>query len=384
MSTSRRRGGTRRNHTAASAFLGYFNTGVTEQCEEDDKGGVKSLDAKELVEEDLTIKAEVNEKIRVMKVEDVDEGLSFHFEPEGETSGELRSEAGPIKLEFPNGELDTQALAKDVLQEPPPVIASKLKSPLPLGQGVCHNQTLVEEIIPTAKIANSIPKLENPGLKRLPDAVLSRYPRMGKYINTLAAQENSTGRVVSAPLVVSNETTIMSNIVAQKPVKAGEATTIREENRCIVVPGKVSHGDENSGLLGTKALIEATFEPRVAERLENSPQEDTVQSRPILANLNKPVENTLSGKELEETTSSLVEETKLLQSASTRPRLPERYAIPVMAQGNEVAAQKTTVKVSSDRVAAEKGQQLEKDPLMEQLAMIDERFSRDPEGMKID
>lgn len=195
---------------------------------------------------------------------------------------------------------------------------------------------------------------------------------MARYLGTLAVPENSTRQAVPTPSTVDEgAATLPQEIVGGEvgTTERGGPVDITPEDK-IIEPGD-----------GVETPI---FElvPRRSRRKAVRVQGITVESRVMpVAHLDRPAETPITSNTLEGTASLPVPDTIPVKPVSPRPRLPERYAIPVTAQSNEFVAQKHAGESNHGVRGIEK---TEEELLMEQLALIDERFSRESRGKLID
>lgn len=375
----------KKKHSAAMQFLGHADgSNGSQESEEDEKSEPTYLTHKHNHTE-AVLEIGVNEKIQNMKTKDMDGDRSFDFEPEAQASGGAQYQGNQIKIESLVEDLGTPQIVEAF---------SKELSHVPVGKlgfinFPCLNISdyiLVEEATSKTKITSLVVKIDTLGFKEIPEVVLTRYPRMAKYLNTLTAPQDSKEQAFSAPSTVRDKVVIWPGILPQKPKEEGKEEKGRgakatEDKNSV----SVASVDENirPGGGGEAPIFASLFEPQKGKRQVVCVQGNTVGSRIFpTVNLDKLTEITSSEDKLEQTACLPVhiQVTKPVQAISLRPRLPERYAIPITAQGNEPVAQRVTAKPGHVPRAGKTKQLTEIDDLMEQLALIDERFSRDSEG----
>lgn len=209
------------------------------------------------------------------------------------------------------------------------------------------------------------PVLKPEGSKKLPEVIFTRYPRMAKYLNTLAAPENSTRPVISTSSTVRQKTIVCPSIL---PPELPETQA--------VTAGTGYPADE---IIDPVDRVETSiFEP-VPRRSGHEAvcvQGNIMSKMTPAIHLDRLTEVTVPGDRLVGTAGLPILDTRPVKPISPRRRLPERYAIPV-TQRNESVVQKST---SIPNNSVPETGKTEEELLMEQLTLIDERFSRDSAG----
>lgn len=235
--------------------------------------------------------------------------------------------------------------------------------------GTVPDLILVEGAALWTKTTNPVLKPE--GSKKLPEVIFTRYPRMAKYLNTLAAPGNSTQPVISTPSTIRQKTINCPSIL---PPELPEMQAVMA-------------GSGYSGVIPKNDIVEPVdgvetpiFEPIPRQSVHEvvvGVQGNIMASKMMPAiHLDRLTEVTVPGGGLVSTAGLPILDTRPVKPISPRRRLPERYAIPV-TQRNESMAQKSTGILRNS--VPETGK-TEEELLMEQLTLIDERFSRDSAG----
>lgn len=295
----------KKKHSAAMMFLGHSDEArVAQESGRDEDVDAKSPTAEQKPNVD-TIEKEPKEKGRSIKIEH----QVHKFEG-------IQSHVGPITTKFPVGGLGTSTT---VLEESPRIF-----------------------------VGAEVTKPEDQCFKKLPEIVLTRYPKMAKYLNTLPAPM----RAISIPSLPREKQTACPTTPPREHAEEGAGTT-----------GSGGPGDatpRNEVVESEDGIETPIFKlvPRKSRRKAVRIQGNTVESKmlPIFHH---------------------IPDTGPVGPVSLRPSLPERYAIPVTVQRNEFVAQKSTgIPVHGVREAAKTEEEL----LMEQLTLIDERFSRESVG----
>lgn len=208
--------------------------------------------------------------------------------------------------------------------------------------------------------------------KALPEVIFTRYPRMAKYLNTLTAPENSVRRVIFNPSTVHEKAIARPTI---PPRELAEEQTGTASSGC---PADVMPGNEiiKPGDGVEESIFELVSSKSVHERVRV--QGSNIMESKIVPAIypERSIEGTVSRDELVGTAGLAISDTGPVKPISPRRRLPERYAIPVTAQRSELAVQKSG---TADHGVPETGK-TEEELLMEQLTLIDERFSRESTG----
>lgn len=297
----------KKKHSAAMIFLGHSEEANAAQESERDE----DLDANSLIAEQTlvfdTIGSELNKKNKDI------ETVHGVCEPE-----EVQARIGPIT---------TGLFAK----------------------GLDASATVAEELPRNAIGKTPVFKAEDQHFKEIPEVVLTRYPRMAKYLNTLPAPENPTGQVTPAPEPLREKITWLG--MPPREIDEDGVRTTESESLVDVTPG----GGIKSGGGAETSIFELI--PRKSRRKAVRVQGNTVESK-ILPAINLP-------------------DIEPVKPVSQRPRLPERYAIPITARVSESGTQKPTDIPGHSVLETGK---TEEELLMEQLALIDERFSRESVG----
>lgn len=194
---------------------------------------------------------------------------------------------------------------------------------------------------------------------------------MAKYLNTLTAPENSVRRVISNPSTDHEKTIARPSI---PPRELSEEQTGTADSGC---PADVMPRNEiiEPGDGVQKPIFELVSPKSVHEGV--CVQGNITESKIVPAVYpERLIEGTISQDGLVGTAGIAISDTGPMKPISPRRRLPERYAIPVTAQRNELATQKSS---TTDHGVPETGK-TEEELLMEQLTLIDERFSRESTG----
>lgn len=298
----------KKKHSAAMIFLGYSDeASAAQESERDEDLNANSLIAEQTPVLD-TIRSELNEKNNDM-------GMVYGVcKPE-----EAQARIGPITTEL-------------------------------FVKGLGTSATVSEELPRIAVGKPPVFKAEDQHFKELPEVVLTRYPRMAKYLNTLPTPENQTKQVIST-LEPLREKITWSRSPPREIVEDGTRIT-ESEGSVDVIPGSEITKSED----GAETPI-FKLTPCKSRRKVVRIQGNTVESK-VLPIINVP-------------------DTEPVEPVSQRPRLPERYAIPITARVSELAAQKPT---GIPGHGVSETTKTEEELLMEQLALIDERFSRESVG----
>lgn len=299
----------KKKHSAAMMFLGHSDEArVAQESGRDEDVDAKSPTAEQKPDVD-TIERELKEK-----------GRSIKIEHQVHKSEGIQSRVGPITTKFLVGGLGTSTT---VFEESPRIFVG-------------------------AEVTNPVFKPEDQCFKKLPEIVLTRYPKMAKYLNTLPAPT----RAISIPSLPREKQTACPKIPPREPAEEGAGAT-----------GSGGPGDStprNEIMESGDGIETPIFElvPRKSRRKAVRIQGNTVESKmlPIFHH---------------------IPDTGPVGPVSLRPSLPERYAIPVTVQRNGFVAQKSTgIPVHGVQETAKTEEEL----LMEQLTLIDERFSRESVG----
>lgn len=220
------------------------------------------------------------------------------------------------------------------------------------------------------KTTNPVLKPESP--RKLPEVIFTRYPRMAKYLNTLTAPENATRPVISTPSTIRQKTINYPSIL---PPELPETQAV---TACSGYPADIM--PRNEIIEPVDGVETPTFEPIARQSVHEAVvgvQGNIKASKMTPAtHLDRLTEVAVPGDGLVSTAGLPVLDTRPVKPIAPRLRLPERYAIPV-TQRNESMAQKSTGIPNNS--APETGK-TEEELLMEQLTLIDERFSRNSAG----
>lgn len=219
---------------------------------------------------------------------------------------------------------------------------------------------------------NPVFKPEDHCSRELPEVIFTRYPRMAKYLNTPTAPGNPVKQVIF------NHSTVHGKAIVRPstpPRELAKAQTRAAGSGCpadVVIPGNeiTEPGNEVE-----RPIFELVSPKSVHEEVHV--QGNTMESK-IVPDIypERSIEGTVSRDGLVRTAGFAISDTGPVKLISPRRRLPERYAIPVTAQRNEIAVQKLG---TVDHGVPDTGK-TEEELLMEQLTLIDERFSRESTG----